>query len=75
MSKKSKNLKFILSVVATIVCALVAATGLIIYFAKATATLAIPLALIISGGAGTLICLALMYWSIPKNVQPHDDKE
>lgn len=70
--RKRKNVKFIVSLAAAIVFAVVAATGLIIYFAGAAASYKLPLALIVTGGAGTVICLALMFLSIPK--QPQEDE-
>lgn len=66
--KGNKNkVFFIISVVAMVLFALLAASGAIIYYAKATSSPVLPLALGLAGLAGVIVSMAVMFAVIPKN--------
>lgn len=64
---KKRKIGFIICIVAMVLCALVSVAGVIIFYAKATATNTLPLALLLSGLGGVIVSIAAMFLVIPKN--------
>ena len=64
---EKRKVAFIISIVAMVLCALVAIAGIIVFYAGATAILTLPIALISSGAGGVLISIIVMFSVIPKN--------
>ena len=75
MRKRKGKALFIAAIVAMAVFALAVIAGVIVFYAKATETNVIPLALIISGAFGVVLSMIVMFAVIPKGAQNGEDKD